>query len=274
MEVFFGIETILKPFRVFSLAAIGLFLVKTLYGGWRPLHFKADLPLYGIFLYGVLISLWRMPQPFFSERLFESDLQQILIHLATFFVIKNMDLSRAQYIRIFWFLTIGILCNCLYLYNSFFFFGMASRQGGLMDNPNYVALSIVFAIAFLLYRITENTNRKRQFIYAGLLLFLLFIFPVTGSRTGLILLFAISALTFVFVSWRTKIITLLTAAVFAFILTNQGSIQLQFGAVQVLSNRVTSKMASGEQDVRFPIWRGALRAGEEVWFSGVGIGQF
>lgn len=272
LEILFGIETQLKPFRVFSILAVLFFGVKVLFKGFRQLNFLDDLPLYGIFLYGVLISLWRMPDPFFKKSLFDNDLTQITLYLLTFFVIKNASLTRENIIRIFWFLTVGVLINCFYLFNSFFFLGIYGRQGGFMDNPNYVSLSIVVAIGFLLYRIPDQSGFFKRISYFGLILFLLFVFPTTGSRMGLVLLLAIGGLTFLFAKFRTKIMTVAIMAMLSFYFINLNFEKFNLGTSFVLTNRIANK--ADKVDVRFPIWKGAIKAGEEVWFTGIGIGQF
>lgn len=272
LEVFFDINTQLKPFRVFALAAIGGFGIKLLSSGFRNLKFWDDLPLYFIFLYGIFISYFQMFHPDFSRAIFRSDLIQIFLNLSVFFAIKNIAFDIEKWNKIFWFLTIGVLGNSLYIFQSFFFFGLYGRDGGLMDNPNYVALSIVIAIAFLFYRISNTKKWIPKSVNIGLLLFLLFVFPATGSRTGLAILAIILLLVFIFSKLRTKIAVVATVGLLSFFLVNQNFENFNIGTSFVLTNRVANKV--GVEDVRVPIWKAAIRVGSNNYFMGLGIGQF
>jgi hypothetical protein len=208
----------------------------------------------------------------FSMRFFNNDIFQIGLYLITYFIIKNSRLQYAQWIRIFWCLTAGILINSYYLFDAFFFHGNYSRQGGFMNNPNYVSLSIVVAFSFIVYRVSINQSWRTKLLYSSLGLFLLFVFPVTGSRTGLLILAVICFLLFFFATLRTKLVTMVAIAGLSFFFISQNLEKFNIGASFVLTNRVIKKQ--GVEDVRVPIWRGALNAGQEVYFLGIGIGQF
>ena len=272
LEVFFGIDTVLKPYRVASLLVIGVYFIKVLFKSFGQLNYKDDIPFYLIFIYGLLISLVQMTQGRFSMRFFNNDTFQISLYLLTYFIMKNMSLTPAKWIRLFWCLTWGIILNSAYLFNAFFFRGDYSRQGGFMNNPNYVALSIVVAIAFIVYRVSVNIHFRKKLFYAGLAIFLLYVFPVTGSRTGLFILTVLSILIFVFASLRSKILTLVAIGGMSFFFLSQNLDKFNVGASFVLTNRVIKKQ--GVQDVRIPLWKGALNAGNDVFFMGIGIGQF
>lgn len=272
LEVFFNITTVFKPYRVVSILVIFMYGVKMLYKGFPQINYRDDFPLYLIFVYGLIISLVQMIWSNFSMKLFNNDTFQISLYLMTYFIIKNITLDSAKWLRIFWCLTIGILLNSYYLFDAFFFQGDYSRQGGFMDNPNYVSLSIVVVFSFLVYRISVHQEWLPKFFYGSLGLFLLFVFPVTGSRTGLVILLVILSLLFIFASFRSKVLVLATATILSFFFFNQNISSFSVGASFVLTDRVIKKQ--GIQDVRIPIWRGAIRGGHEVYFMGLGIGQF
>jgi hypothetical protein len=272
LDVFFGIDTILKPYRTASILVIGTYLIKVFFKGGGQINYRDDFPFYLIFIYGLLISLIQMTQGRFSMRYFNNDTFQISLYLLTYFIMKNMSLTPAKWIRLFWCLTWGIILNSGYLFNAFFFHGDYSRQGGFMNNPNYVALSIVVAIAFIVYRISVNEQWRKKLFYAVLAVFLLYVFPVTGSRTGLFILAVLSSLIFIFASLRSKIVTLVAIAGMSFIFLSQNMDKFNVGASFVLTNRVINKQ--GVEDVRVPLWKGAMKAGNDVFFMGIGIGQF
>ena len=272
LEVFLGIDTQLKPFRVFVLLAIGGFGVKILSKGFKNLEFWNDLPLYLIFLYGVLISYFRMFTPAFSQSIFRSEVILLSLNLTIFFIFQNTSLDIKKWNQIFWFLTLGVIGNSFYIFSQFYFFGLYGRDGGLMDNPNYVALSIVIAIAFLLYQISITKKWLPKSINIGLFLFLLFVFPATGSRTGLAILAVLLVLGFIFLNFRTQIIAIVAIGFASFFLVNQDFRNFNIGSSFVLTNRVANKV--GEQDVRVPIWKGAMKIGADNYYMGLGIGQF
>ncbi len=274
LDVFFNIRTVLKPFRVFLILAIVLYGIKILSHGFRPKNYIDDIPFYLVFIYGFLISLLQMMKPGFSMKLFNNDTFQISLYLLGYFIIKNINISQKQRTNVLWALIIGILINCFYLFNSFYFLGNYAREGGFMDNPNQVALSIVLAIAFLIYRISVSEKRFFRLTYIGLIFFLLFVFPVTGSRTGLAILLLVSILIFIFASYRAKFITLLAAIGLLFFFFTQNLENFNVGASFVLTNRVIKKQNEEEKDVRFLLWDGALKTAADNYFLGVGIGQF
>lgn len=246
--------------------------IKIMHQGFYKINFEDDIPLYLIFIYGLIISLVQMTVSRFSMRFFNNDTFQIGLYLLNFFIIKNIALNHKQWIRMFWCLAAGIILNSYYLFNAFFFLGNYRRQGGFMNNPNYVALSIVIAFAFIIYRISVNHRWTNKLLYGSLALFLLFVFPVTGSRTGLLILAVLCSLLFYFASIRSKIISVLAIASVSVFFLTQNLERFNLGASFVLTNRVVKKQ--GVEDVRVPIWKGAMRGGAEVYFTGMGIGQF
>lgn len=274
LDVFFQVKTVIKPFRLFLLLAIGFYGIKVLSHGISNLNYREDVTLYLVFLYGLFISTIRMITPEFSMKLFKNDIFQITLYLVAFFILKNIRLTHRQAVNILWFLVIGIAINCFYLFNSFYFMGNYAREGGFMDNPNQVALSIVLAVAFVIYRTSVTQKLFLRLIYIGLVLFLLFVFPVTGSRTGLVILLLTGLLLFIFASYRTKFLTLISSLALVFFFSARNMDNFNVGASFVLTNRVIKKASSDEKDVRFVIWDGAIRKAEETWFTGIGIGQF
>lgn len=272
LEIFFGIKTVFKPYRIFSILVIMVYFLKILHNGFHRINYQDDVPLYLIFVYGIIISLVQMASGNFSMRLFNNDIFQISLYLLTYFIIKNIHLDHAKWVRIFGGLTIGITLNSLYLFNAFFFHGNYSRQGGFMNNPNYVALSIVVAFSFIVYQVSVQSKWLPKLLMSSIGLFLLFVFPVTGSRTGLLILAVICFMLFFFSSLRSKLITIVAITGLSFFFLSQNLDQFNVGASFVLTNRVIKKQ--GVEDVRVPIWRGAINTGAEVYFTGIGIGQF
>jgi len=242
--------------------------------GFRPKNYFDDIAFYLVFIYGFLISLVQMKNPDFSMKLFNNDLFQISLYISGYFILKNINISHQQKITVVWCLIFGILTNCFYLFNSFYFLGQYGREGGFMDNPNQVALSIVLAIAFIVYRISVTEKRFSRLIYIGMVFFLLFVFPVTGSRTGLVILLMTGTLIFIFASYRAKFTTLIAGIGLVFFFLTQNLENFNIGASFVLTNRVIKKTNEEEKDVRFILWDGALKTASDSYFTGIGIGQF
>ena len=87
LEVWFDIETILKPFRFLSLLIIGAFGIKVLQQGlYLDEKNYADWFLYGVFIYGILISCWRMISGVFDMGLFINDSFQFSLLAITYFI--------------------------------------------------------------------------------------------------------------------------------------------------------------------------------------------
>lgn len=245
-----------------------------MYHGFHPKNYFDDLAFYLVFIYGFLISLVQMGNPDFSIKLFNNDIFQITLYLFGYFILKNINISQKQKISILWWLIIGILINSFYLFNSFYFLANYAREGGFMDNPNQVALSIVVAVAFIVYRISVTEKRFFKLIYIGLVFFLLFVFPITGSRTGLAILLLTGILIFIFASYKAKFATLAGIIGLSFFFLTQNLEKFNVGASFVLTNRVVKKQNDEVKDVRFLLWDGALKTASDNYFMGIGIGQF
>lgn len=275
LEVWFGIDTIFKPFRVVNLLIIGLFGVHFARSGIAiKQDIREDLFLYAIFIYGLAISLVRMMTGPFKMAHFFNDLFQSSLYLLAFFIFKTLDLSPRQMNRIFLSLVLGIILNAVYMFYNFSILGFYGRASGFMDNPNYVALGLVSAMSYFLLKLDQVKRFHRQLVLLGIILFLFYIFIITGSRTGLILLILASMLIFFFVSWWKKIGLMTGIVALGLLLIPDTAPKAAFGGPLVLVNRVVGKLNSEEEDVRFFIWRGVIRALEEKGYAGMGIGQY
>lgn len=275
LEFWFGIDTIFKPYRVVNLLIIGVFGLHVARNGITIKQGnREDIFLYGIFIYGLVISLIRMMTSPFQMAHFSNDLFQSGLYLLAFFIFKTLDLSTRQLNRVFQALVLGILLNAVYMFYNFSILGFYNRASGFMDNPNYVALGLVTAISYLLLRLDLVKRFYRQLAFIGIILFLFFIFIITGSRTGLILLVLAGLLIFFFVSWWKKIGLVGGALALGLLLIPGNSPKVNAGGPLILVNRVVSKLNAEEEDVRFFIWRGVMNALEETGYAGMGIGQY
>ena len=275
LEYLLGIDTILKPFRVFSLLIIGTFVLKSIKerGLYINQHEKADFFLYGIFVYGFIISLLKMITTIFNAKLFYNDLFQIGLHVGTFFVFKNIVLTKKQGFKVFNFFIAGVSINSLYVFYNFIKNMQWGRQSGFTDNPNYVAFGIVAVITFLALKTSFIKKQQHLLIYAALVSFLVLAFTITGSRTGFLMLLIAIFFIFFLSSFRRKIAVILGGALIVLVLLPQQETAMPTRGPTILLERVNRSLNS-EEDVRFVIWRGVFRVLESEGYMGMGVGQF
>lgn len=271
LEVFFQIDTIFKPYRIFAILIIGCFALRTFFR-WTPnRQFNQDIFLYIVFIYGLLITLIRMIQYVFNLGLFYNDTFQIGLYLGVFVVFRHIRIERRDVVRIIKFLILGVFLNAAYVFNSFFILNNFRRDGGLMDNPNYMALGILVAIVFLIMRISSNKGFWKKVAGIALILFLGYIFILAGSRTAFAILVACGVLMLYFSPLRAKggliVVISVLIGVFAF----GGLSYLQQKGPLALVSRVQKESSN---DNRLPIWKGVVRGAEATTFTGLGIGQF
>ncbi|PHN08599.1 O-antigen ligase family protein [Flavilitoribacter nigricans] len=275
LEFWLGIDTILKPYRIVNLFIIGVFIVKFFRQGIEIREdIKRDVFLYAIFAYGLVLTFFRMMTAPFALGYFLNDLFQSGLYLLAFFIFKTLALDDRQMILVFRSFALGLVLNSAYMFYNFVLVGRGTRDAGFMDNPNYAALGLVAIMTFFLLKMDRARSLLRRLGYGGLLLFLLYVFIITGSRTGLILLILAVAIAFFFISFRNKVGLIVAGSALLVLLIPRNNEALDLGGPLVLVNRVMESFDSDEEDVRFVIWRGTIRALEETGYVGMGIGQY
>jgi len=275
LEKLFYIDTVLKPFRVLSLAIIGTYLIRTLRTGIQVNgREKQDVLLYLVFVYGIMVSCVQVVANVFSTALFYNDLLLTGLHVLTFFIFKSLPFSKVQIRKIIRFFVAGVLCNAGYIFYTFILRIQFGRQSGFIDNPNYAALGLVAVMAYLLLRSNFTMKLWQRLANVALILFSLYIFVITGSRAGLVMFLIILFLLFIFSSFRRKIFLFLLIGIITVQLVSMSTGYVSLGGSMVLINRVNKKMGSDTEDVRFVIWRGLFRMLEDRGYWGLGIGQF
>lgn len=270
LGVLFDVDTILKPYRVLALLIIATFGIKTLFRWDESQSFRKDLSLYFIFVYGTVITLYRMMTEKFKMSYMYNDAFQLGLYLGVFVVMRHTKLGRDKLINIFLSLAAGVVVNALYAFYQFYFLHDFRRSAGFMDNPNYMAMSLVVVLLFMInYRsmlkgIFKNASWWITF------LFLCNMFITAGSRTALAILSVGTILTLYFSSLKQKFVLFATAlGILLFIGVNSSQLEVQ--APLILLNRI-NKVSS--EDDRIPIWKGVMKATYETNFVGIGVGQF
>ncbi len=274
LKTSFGIDTVLKPYRMAIIVAVGFYGLKVFKEGLKigP-DIKEDWFFYLIFIYGIGVSLVQMVISPFSLGKFYNDLFLVVLNFPAFFIIKNTRLSQDKIIVLTQWLIAGIFLNSVYVFYNYYVLRNFGRQAGFMDNPNYLALSIVIAITFILYRV--NLSKWLRTIGQGILVMVMvYTFLIAGSRGGLIALVAVLGMTFWFASVSRKVamsLAMIGILVFFIPSLNSGS-SFEGETPLVLVNRVNEIDVT--EDPRIAIWLGTIRASESTFYMGLGIGQF
>jgi len=274
LEILLEIDTIFKPFRILSIIIIGVFGIKILTQGlYLDKRDRIDWFLYGVFLYGLIISCFKIIGGVFNMALFINDSFQFSLHVATFFIYKSTPISKEEALKIFkWFL-IGITVNAAYISYRFFLSFDTGRQAGFTDNPNYAAFGLVAATTFLILRSNFKEIRTNIIWTIFLIFLLLYTFAIEGSRTGFVMLVVANILIFFFSSFKRKISLLIVSGLIILMLIPGQIENTTFSGPMVLIKRL-NKSVEGEEDVRFVVWRGIFRTLEKEGYEGMGIGQF
>jgi len=272
LEIFFDIDTILKPFRFFALLILSVYGLKVLKTGLKiDIQERNDWVLYGVFLYGIIISCFRIFGNYFNISLFYNDLFLVGLNVSIYFVYKSIKISREQALKIFNFFIAGVFLNAFYI-NYLTVSGLASgRLSGFTDNPNYASFGIVAAVSFLLLKTAFIQKKSSLILYLLMILVLLFTFGTQGSRTGFVMLMVAVFLIFFMVSLWKKILIIASGLFIVLFLSAQEKVDT---GPMVLFNRLNNTLSDDTEDVRFVVWRGMFNMFEQTGYGGMGIGQF
>lgn len=271
LNVFFGIDTVLKPYRLLAILITMLFLLRCRFR-WTPNpEIAEDRFFYIVFIYGAFITSVRMITNSFNMGLLINDSFQLVIYLSVFLVIRHMALGKKEIMRILSFLVAGVVVNSIYSFYTFVILKQLIRSGGFMDNPNYLAFAIQVTIVFMVIKFVDVKSMLMKLLSVVTIFFLGYVFILSGSRTGFFLLVASFILMLYFSPVRVKgllIAVMIGVGVFV-------------GLTDLEETRSTSPLIlvlrlqkATDEDNRIPIWKGTIRAAESTSFSGLGIGQF
>jgi O-antigen ligase len=207
----------------------------------------------------------------FNLGLFYNDIFQFGLYIGVFVVIRHINFTRQELNRIIKFLALGVIVNALFVFNSFVFLREFRRDGGFMDNPNYLALSLLVIIIYLILQIPTYRTLSVKLLILGLILFLGYVFTLAGSRTALAVL-GICLIIILFHSpLRDKSVLLMIGLTLALALSIGGLSKVENSGPLFLINRLQKESSS---DNRIPIWKGVIKGAETANFLGLGIGQF
>lgn len=273
LEIFFGIDTVFKPYRVVCLILILLYGFRLIRGGSLKLSrdFKQDGFLYLVFLYGILISLYNMIVAEFSLAKFYNEVFQTGLYLSVFVMVKGLPMTREELQKLQKYLFWGLAVNGVYVVFSRYVIFTLGRQSGFFDNPNYLSLGMLYALGY----IAANFERVK-FSTKGLYLVLIAVcgmsFLIAGSRTGAVVMAANALLILSFQSVRSILISLTFLAVISPVFFLGADFGRTTRHNTILEERLQDREIA--DDPRFPIWEGVIRASQETHFIGLGLGQF
>lgn len=271
LEFLFDIDTVLKPYRVIALVIFFVFGLRSI-RQWTPnKQARSDLFLYLLFVYGVIITAFKMISTSFNMAYFQNDAFQIVLYLGLFVVARQIQIEIKEIRRIFLALVIGSTINAIFVFNNFFILKIYTRNTGFMDNPNYFALSLVVSLLLIIaWRAYIKTTWAKILALVAFLL-LIAVLTISGSRTGFAILVLGVGIQFYFSSLKEKRVLLGLGLVLAIPILIVGSNFMKESGPLILINRL-QKVSS--EDNRIPIWKGVLRASEDTAFMGMGVGQF
>jgi len=260
----FGIQSELKPYRVFLiLAFIITFLDKSF------IYYKLNKVFQSfifIFIYGLLIGLFRIGLGKGELNYLTNPATHYLMGLIIFYLLSNIKNEKCLY-KISNYFIIGLLISSLYgFYNFIFVDNNHFRLRGFFNNPNHMAFAINFISPFLIYKIKAQNNKLNFIIF----LFFSTVVFFTGSRTGLLLqILLLLYLIIIFSKNIFKVVVsfFLMLISYFIILRPILGLNLNFLSRFELSN---IKEASGRLD----ILDAAISLGIDTFFTGVGIGQY
>lgn len=271
LEVFFDIETIFKPYRVFALLILFVFMVRSRVRWKKNEEITQDIFLYLIFAYGILVTIFALITTPFNLAYFLNDAFQIGLYLGVFLVIRHLHMSASDMLNILKWLFAGVVLNSLFVFNSFYILQNYLREGGLMDNPNYLALSLIFALCFLVIQLPNVRSNRSRLLWLATFSFLGYIFILAGSRTGLAILSIAFVIILLTSPLKIKSRFIAMAVVILVLLNFGGASLIRNSGPLYLLNRINKEYT---RDNRVDIWKGVIEASKQSNFAGLGIGQF
>lgn len=177
-----GIDTELKPYRVFLLLIFFIIIVQKKKSNYKLFFEFNALSL--VFLYGLVLGLIRIGLGYGEFTYLINGASHYIIGLITFYIFSNIW-NRKLYSKIGKFFIVGLLITSIYgAYIYFFNSSSYFRLRGFFNNPNHLAIVINLITPLLIYNYIKGIDRIKNFF---LILFFSIIVFFTGSRTGVLL---------------------------------------------------------------------------------------
>jgi teichuronic acid biosynthesis protein TuaE len=273
LEIFFGIKTQLKPYRLVSIFILFIVICKVIKN--RKIIFKlnsSDISLYAMFVVGLIVTFlnYYFDSRNFDDSIFFNYLFQIVLAIVLYSMIRSLSININLFVKFFNFYIIGLVINCIFLIIQSYFLVETldyKRPAGFISNPNSAGLQMAVGIFYLVFSIKNNNSRVKQILNVlVIILFTIGIFQ-TQSRTSLFLVTLICLISFYNLSIVRKIQIGAIVIIMIFI----------FGGVILNSEmftRIQRKSKSNRPDERIELWNKSIELGIDSKFLGIGIGQF
>lgn len=263
MLFLFGIDTELKPYRIFLFLTLGIVVLSK---NVSNTIITKELKFFiFIFLYGTIMALLRISIGYGEYSYMSNSSLHFFIGLIIFYLASNLGNNYKVLEKVGNYFLVGVIISSLYgLYDVAIF--NQYRLKGFFNNPNHLAIAINLITPFLIYKLLKL--RKSNYIYI-IIVFLSYIVFLTGSRAGAFT--QAICLLFLIFQMRRNIIN-----VFFILLT--GFLTLTFVIANFsLGNNLLDRFQESNLKTgsgRFDIAKAALNLGVDTGFSGVGIGQY
>lgn len=261
----FGIDTELKPYRVFLILSFIATLLNKNFKNYK-VNSVIKLLLF-IFIYGLVIGLLRIGIGKGELSYLTNGASHFLLGLMIVYLFSNISDYKLLY-KIGKYLVIGVLISSLYgVYNYFSGDYQFVRLRGFFNNPNHLAFAINFITPLLIFK---HRNENRKIINITLILFFTIIVILTGSRTGLVIQGFSVVLLFMLLK---KNISNFVRVIFT------GFLAFYFLLLPIINinNNIFSRFDKSSYETasgRLDITDAALKLGTDTYFTGVGIGQY
>ena len=246
------------------------------------------------FLFLIAFILWGMTSYLYSENQTEvivKIVRWIQLPLSLFILMQFFHIYSKNYFKIISFFVLTVLLAELYFSFSTFFqlikyapydFSFANLLKGASGNKNITAASILIKIPFIIYLISEVSNRLIKFTLASILFsstYLIFLLSARASIIGLFLVLSILVINYIYFSIKNK--TLIKDISFGLILTSMLASTILFSFnyrnnnTASFTNRVSTintEDTSTQQRLRF--YKHSFTQVINNPFIGVGLGNW
>ena len=244
------------------IALLGVELLAGIFGqSWRTSIFSDLERMWGVFTVAHLFVFYCLLRAWFADK--------------DWIYFFRVSLITSLLVSLY-----GIVQHFPDLIGIYVFEAGASRIPSTLGNPTYVAMYLLFNLAFALYLLTKDKGNWRYFYYLSLVInfYTFTLTDIRGAYLGLIAGGALAALLYLCLS-RVKKYKIAGGAVIAtfilvgiFIFAIQDSTQI--GNIPIIKRLSTISLQDGSVQTRFIGWNAAWQGFKERPFLGVGMENY
>ncbi len=267
LEFYFGIETILKPYRV-----IGIFIVLL---GMKSLAHSPQIKLNKRLIYYLLFVVVHIIFVAIIGEVnwagFNNYYIQVFFNAVVFMTIISFSWNEENYVSVIKFYVCGVVINSLFIIYTKHILNFTERLSGFVDDPNSASFGITLAFIFLLY---FRLNKKLSLlVFVTLSTVLMFALYYTGSRSGIFLV-TLSVFTLLLLT-KVNFQSLSIIGIGIFVVYKLVFMVLEPDDKNYhTANSTVSRFEKIDSDIRFDLWQSGYVAFENSMYFGVGMFQF